>query len=80
MATDNSLLCGFISYNIFSLWYRIVTAGMEGMTAQDPPDCHPATAQRAKSLDRLYCILGTGGLKATDWREQGRNKKSIAAN
>jgi len=54
--------------------------GMERVAFQKPTAGPPQSPENPESLDRLTCITGTGRLKPTGWRKQGRNPTLIQPN
>ena len=54
--------------------HRIISAGMKWMTAQEPPQPHPASAQRTVPFNRFPRIFRTRGNKTTRLRQPGRDR------
>jgi hypothetical protein len=50
-------------------WNWIVATGMKGMTATDSHSRQIAAAHRAKTIDRVECILGASWCKSATRRK-----------
>jgi hypothetical protein len=50
--------------------YRVVSAGVEGMTAQNPAEDHPDGPQGRATLKGLFRITGAGRIKPAARRKK----------
>jgi hypothetical protein len=59
------------------LFHRIVTTGIERMTAQQSTQRHDAPARRTVPTNRFSGILGTRGIESARRWKKGRNEEFI---
>ena len=60
---------------IISLRYGIITALMEGMTAQNAPQRHPPAAPRTVARDRLQSVRRAGWIVTAVRQKKRRNRR-----
>jgi len=59
------------------LFDGIVPAPVEGVAAENSPNCETGAPDRSVQLNGFYGILGTGGNKTAAGRDQRRNRQLI---
>jgi hypothetical protein len=52
---------------MFDTWHGVITAGMKGMTPQQPLKTKSQSQERTMLFNRLKHVVGTGGEKAASW-------------